>query len=178
MDFAAGPVRQQERNRSGTMSARILVVDDNEDYLAMTKALLDRAGYETVVASSFEGGKRELQDRAPDLLILDVRLGAFNGLQLISTGQVQIPTIVVTGFDDPVLRADAHGFGASYLVKPVSPAALLAVIAAQLPSDLAGSHSEMEPRAIFSRMQPGHPACRPLLQWGGVRRAQSNLRRQ
>jgi DNA-binding response OmpR family regulator len=70
----------------------------------------------------------------PDLLILDVRLGAFNGLQLISTGRVGIPAIVVTGFDDPVLRADASEFGASYIVKPVPPAALLELIEQKLKS--------------------------------------------
>ena len=43
-----------------------------------------------------------------------MRLGAFNGLQLLAMGQVRIPTIVVSGFDDPVLHADARAFGADY----------------------------------------------------------------
>ena len=43
-------------------------------------------------------------------------------------GQVRIPTIVVSGFDDPVLHADARAFGADYLVKPVQASALLALI--------------------------------------------------
>ena len=116
------------------MRSRILVVDDNEIYLAGIKELLEEAGYDIFVASSFEDGKAELRDRLPDLLILDVRLGAFNGLQLISTGQVRIPAIVVTGFDDPVLRADASEFGASYMVKPVPPAALLELIEQKLKS--------------------------------------------
>ena len=114
------------------MRARVLVVDDNEDYLVAIKELLECTGYETFVASSLEEGRRELRDHAPDLLILDVRLGAFNGLQLISTDQVRIPAIVVTGFDDPVLRADASAFDASYVVKPVSPAGLLALIEQKL----------------------------------------------
>jgi DNA-binding response OmpR family regulator len=116
------------------MRSRILIVDDNEMYLAGIKELLDGAGYDTFVASTFEDGKVELRDRDPHLLILDVRLGAFNGLQLISTGRVGIPAIVVTGFDDPVLRADAGDFGASYLVKPVPPAALLELIEQKLKS--------------------------------------------
>ena len=110
------------------MRARVLVVDDDEAYLAGMKELLEEAGYDVCVASSFEFGKQELREHAPDLLIVDVRLGAFNGLQLISTGQLHIPAIVVTGFDDTVLRADANIFGASYIVKPISPATLLALI--------------------------------------------------
>jgi len=110
------------------MRARILIVDDDQAYLAGMKELLEDAGYEVSLAGSFEDGKLVLRDRTPDLLIVDVRLGAFNGLQLLSTGQVHIPAIVVTGFDDTVLRADANVFGASYLVKPISPSALLALI--------------------------------------------------
>ncbi len=114
------------------MRARVLIVDDDEVYLDGMKELLEEAGFEVCVASSFEDGRLKLRDHAPDLLIIDVRLGAFNGLQLISTGQVRIPAIVVTGFDDTVLRADADGFGASYLVKPIKPAALLALIQQKL----------------------------------------------
>jgi DNA-binding response OmpR family regulator len=110
------------------MRARILIVDDDEVYLAGMKELLEESGYEVFLADSFEDGKQVLRERRPDLLIVDVRLGAFNGLQLISTGDLHIPAIVVTGFDDTVLRADANVFGASYLVKPISPAALLALI--------------------------------------------------
>lgn len=116
------------------MRSRILVVDDNQTYLAGIKELLEEAGYDTFVATTFEDGKVELRDREPDLLILDVRLGAFNGLQLISAGRVGIPAIVVTGFDDPVLRADASEFGATYMVKPVPPAALLELIDQKLKS--------------------------------------------
>lgn len=125
------------------MRSRILVVDDNEMYLAGIKELLEDAGYDTFVASSFEDGKVELRDRMPDLLILDVRLGAFNGLQLISTGRVDIPAIVVTGFDDPVLRADASEFGASYMVKPVPPAALLQLIEQKLKSAAAADSAAL-----------------------------------
>ena len=114
------------------MRARVLIVDDDEVYLEGMKELLEEAGYDVSLANSFDAGKHELRDHTPDLLIIDVRLGAFNGLQLISTGQVHIPSIVVTGFDDTVLRADAGGFGASYLVKPIKPSALLALIKERL----------------------------------------------
>lgn len=110
------------------MPARILVVDDDEGYLVGIGELLGLCGYEPLLARTFEEGQRLLRDEAPDLLIADVRLGPFNGLQLLAMGQVRIPTIVVSGFDDPVLHADARGFGADYLVKPVQPAALLALV--------------------------------------------------
>jgi len=135
------------------MRARVLIVDDDEVYLEGMKELLEDAGYVVDLASSFDDGKQRLREHSPDLLIIDVRLGAFNGLQLISTGRVRIPAIVVTGFDDTVLRADADGFGASYVVKPIKPAALLDLIEQKLsinghesaaaPHDIIEQHAEM-----------------------------------
>jgi DNA-binding response OmpR family regulator len=142
------------------MRARVLIVDDDEVYLDGMKELLEEAGYEVFVASSFEDGRQTLRDHSPNLLIIDVRLGAFNGLQLISTGEMRIPAIVVTGFDDTVLRADAGGFGASYLVKPIKPAALLALIEHKLAAEHSRTHSgtrdnSIEPHAEMSSAQSG-----------------------
>jgi DNA-binding response OmpR family regulator len=130
------------------MRPRVLVVDDDERYLAEIKKLLEHAGYKTSVASSLEDGRRELRSRPPDLLILDVRLGASNGLQLlIPQGQLRIPAIVVTGLCDSTFRADAAAFGASYMIKPVSPAALLTGIKEELAqvdaTDRADSHQQL-----------------------------------
>jgi DNA-binding response OmpR family regulator len=123
------------------MPPRILIVDDNEEYLEGLNELLTLQGYEPLLARTFGEGQRALREDAPDLLIADVRLGPFNGLQLIATGQVRIPTIVVSGFDDPVLQADAKAFGADYLVKPIETADLLALIDRRLAAVEAADHS-------------------------------------
>ena len=138
------------------MRARVLIVDDDEVYLEGMKELLEDAGYVVDLASSFDDGKQQLREHSPDLLIIDIRLGAFNGLQLISTGRVRIPAIVVTGFDDTVLRADADGFGASYVVKPIQPAALLELIEKKLSingHDSAASDDIIEQHAEMSGAQ-------------------------
>jgi DNA-binding response OmpR family regulator len=141
------------------MRARVLIVDDDEVYLDGMKELLEEAGYEVFLASSFEDGRQRLREHSPDLLIIDVRLGAFNGLQLISTGQVRIPAIVVTGFDDTVLRADADGFGASYVVKPIKPSTLLDLIRQKLsvedhrPESIGGSDSSLDEQTEMSGAQ-------------------------
>ena len=101
---------------------RILIVDDDVSLLdAMQRALRD--AMRTVVAcDSFETARQTLKDQTFDALITDVRLGAFNGLQLAVMARDMYPDmnlIVFSGFDDPVLRADAEQIGASYLVKPV-----------------------------------------------------------
>jgi two-component system response regulator GlrR len=125
------------------MRARVLVVDDDPNYLDSISEFLEAAGYDPIAASTFEAGKRALAEQRPDLLLLDVRLGAYNGLQFISTGANTIPAILVTGFDDPVLRADAASFGARFLVKPVDPQMLLSVIQQELENSGLRNH---EPR--------------------------------
>ena len=57
--------------------------------------------------------------------------GELNGLQLvpmISMARARVPAIIVSGFDDPVLRADAAAPGATFLLKPIVPRQLLRLI--------------------------------------------------
>jgi two-component system response regulator YesN len=116
---------------STTSKLRLLIVDDDVGLLdAMQRALRD--SLRTVVAcDSFEKARRVLKDQSFDALITDVRLGAFNGLQLAVMARDMYPDmrlIVFSGFDDPVLRADAEQIGAAYLVKPVGSGDLLKLL--------------------------------------------------
>jgi two-component system response regulator YesN len=103
-------------------------VDDDLNLLeAMQRSLKDVV--QTVVAcETFEKARQVLKDQSFDGLVTDVRLGAFNGLQLAVMARDMYPDmrlIVFSGFDDPVLRADAEQIGAVYLVKPVASPELL-----------------------------------------------------
>jgi len=116
---------------SVTDKLRILIVDDDVSLLdAMQRALRD--SMRTVVAcDSFEKARQMLKEQTFDALITDVRLGAFNGLQLAVMARDMYPgmsLIVFSGFDDPVLRADAEQIGASYLVKPVGSVELIKLL--------------------------------------------------
>src|SRR5438874_2116168 len=104
---------------------KILLVDDNEPTRRGLKALLERAGFRVVVAASLPEGRFALSEEMPDLLISDVRLGQFNGLQLVATAERTTPTIMITGYPDPVLEADARQLGAEFLIKPFTGAALI-----------------------------------------------------
>jgi DNA-binding NtrC family response regulator len=116
---------------SAAAKLRILIVDDDVSLLdAMQRALRD--SMRTVVAcDSFEKARQMLKDQTFDALITDVRLGAFNGLQLAVMARDMYPDmslIVFSGFDDPVLRADAEQIGATYLVKPVGSSDLIKLL--------------------------------------------------
>ena len=100
----------------------VLLVDDDLTVLRMMTGWLTFAGHEVVPCTTFESAKRALATETPDLLVTDVRLGAFNGLQLVVLAKVDHPemrAIVLTGYDDPVLREEATATGASFLVKPI-----------------------------------------------------------
>jgi CheY-like chemotaxis protein len=110
------------------MTSKILIVEDDRATRMGLQELLRQAGYETIVAADFRAGRRALEDERPDLLIADLRLEGFNGLQLLHVNPHPIPTIIVTGFPDDVLQAEARHLGAEYLVKPVSPPVLLEAV--------------------------------------------------
>jgi DNA-binding NtrC family response regulator len=110
----------------------ILLVEDDDATRVGLSTLLQRAGYEVVASESVQEGRNLLKEDSPDLLITDVRLGAFNGLQLLAMSPRPIPAIVTTGFPDPVLEAEARQLGAKFLLKPVEPGNLLALVAEML----------------------------------------------
>lgn len=110
---------------------RVLIVDDDLSLLAAIERAFQDAGENVVATSTFEEARRVLRDQAFDVLVTDIRLGAFNGLQLAVIARHSYPSIrllVFSGFDDPVLRAEAEHLGAQYLVKPVTSAHLLSLI--------------------------------------------------
>jgi two-component system, OmpR family, KDP operon response regulator KdpE len=107
---------------------RILIVEDHEATRLGLVALLTNAGYIVLSAGTFAEGRRLLIEHTPDMLIADLRLGEFNGLQLIAAAPIAIPSIIVTGFPDPVLQAAALKLGARYMTKPIVLESLLSVI--------------------------------------------------
>ena len=112
--------------------SRILLVDDDTATRVGLAELLTNAGYDVRAVPTFEEGLRALRSETPDLLIADVRLGAFNGLQLLVSSPRSVPAIIITGFADPVLESDARQHGAEYVLKPVTPSVLLDMIRRRL----------------------------------------------
>jgi DNA-binding response OmpR family regulator len=113
---------------------RILIVEDHEATRRGLRALLTKAGYVVASAGTFAEGRRLLTDQTPDLLIADLRLGEYNGLQLVAAAPVTVPSIIVTGFPDRVLEAQALKLGAHYVTKPIAADALLPLIEQTIPS--------------------------------------------
>ncbi len=117
---------------------KILLIEDEADLLAAMSRSFREAGLEVLPCATFEEGREALRKQSFDALLTDVRLGAFNGLQLAVVARdlhPEIRIIIYSGFDDPVLRAEAERIDATYLVKPVPFGALIERILQPLPID-------------------------------------------
>ncbi len=96
--------------------------------------LMGDAGYRVTGVGSFEEARRALADH-PDVLLTDIRLGPYNGLQLIIRGRAlnpQLGAVVVTGHPDIVVQREAESLDAIHMEKPVNPEALLREVARAL----------------------------------------------
>ncbi len=113
------------------MRAVILIVDDDPATLAGLVALIEGAGHSALGASDYTEGRRLLAQIPVDLVIVDVRLGAYNGLQLVVFAQ-SVPSppaaIVTSGFEDRVLEEEARILNSPFLLKPIDPPQLLQLI--------------------------------------------------
>jgi DNA-binding NtrC family response regulator len=113
------------------VSPVVLIAEDDAATLAGWAAYVHDAGFSVVPASSFAEAHRLMSFVRPDVLVTDIRLGEYNGLQLaVQAGTLDpAPSVIVTsGYDDPVLAAEAARLGATFLRKPVQPADLVALI--------------------------------------------------
>jgi DNA-binding response OmpR family regulator len=110
------------------MSQKILIVDDNPATRGDLVKLLVDAGFETMTAATVPEAMRAMTVTPPHLLITEIRLEGYNGLHLIAMAPKPIPAIVITGYADRGIEADARRLGAEYLAKPVSPGELYATV--------------------------------------------------
>jgi DNA-binding NtrC family response regulator len=105
----------------------VVIVDDDVSCLTAVEQIVRHWGHDTVTFRSFEEARAYLNSATPSVVIVDVRLGNYNGLQLIHFSQERSPAtqwLVVSGFDDPVLRKEATKLGALFLTKPLDLARL------------------------------------------------------
>jgi len=90
--------------------------------------LLVGAGFDCEAALSFEAAREAMRTSPPDVLVADIRLAAYNGLQLVLSRPRRTTTIVMSAFSDPVLQSEAVRMGASFIPKPVETRQLLELL--------------------------------------------------
>ena len=115
---------------------------------------LTESGFTVSVADNYSDAKAFLSAHPPLVLVTEVRLGAYNGLQLaLRAGSMtpRVTVIVTSGYPDSVLQRDAERVGATFALKPLDALELLAAVyrtAARQPN-ASGAHEPI--RAPFER---------------------------
>jgi len=113
------------------MSKIILTIDDDAAITELLSMLLQTHGYEVLTANSGESGVRVIEDKKPDVVILDLMMPGMDGWQVCKETRKfsNVPILVLSALDDPSMIASALDAGADdYLVKPVSSNILVAHI--------------------------------------------------
>jgi two-component system response regulator MprA len=125
------------------MSARILVIEDDEAILKLIRRSLAYEGYQVVTATDGPSGLTAARDNPPDLVVLDLMLPGLDGMEVCRRLRSGGPTpiIILTAKDSINDRVMGLDMGADdYMVKPFNLDELLARV-----------------RALLRRSQPVHP---------------------
>jgi CheY-like chemotaxis protein len=128
------------KQRIYLMKSKILVVDDDVDFLEATTTLLEAKGYAVVTAADGEEGYQKAKQEKPCLLLLDVMMAhdseGFDSARKLNEDPAtkDIPVIIISG----IRKAKGLPFSfdpdpdwlpvKAVLEKPVKPDALLAAI--------------------------------------------------
>ena len=122
--------------------AKILVVDDDPDFVNLTRTILQSRDYEVVTASNGEKALAAMRKEKPDLVLLDIMMsyildGLDVGREMAEDAELKdIPVIMITSLTGA--RAQAEQLSYEYVPvedwihKPIDPDALLERIEAAL----------------------------------------------
>ncbi len=112
----------------------MLVVEDSELLRNLMQSVLERAGYEVIVAPDGEAALAHIERQgAPKLVIADVEMPRMGGLMLarrLGAAHPGLPVLLVSGYASDAYAADVVEF--DYLSKPFAPADLAARVRALL----------------------------------------------
>jgi len=123
--------------------AKILLVDDDADFVDSTKTVLESKPYEVIVAVDGDEALRLAREENPDLILLDIIMPVKDGFtaaeQLKKDPELgQIPVLMLTSFstkgaETSIPRSRGYSLEAEdYIDKPVRPEELLAIVGKHL----------------------------------------------
>ena len=113
----------------------ILVVDDDEDMRRLLHRVLELEGYDVAIAVNGRSALALMEERRPNLVILDIMMPELDGFQVLDLirQRSNVPVIMLTARDEVVCLHQALVAGADdYVRKPFSTPELVARIKAKL----------------------------------------------
>lgn len=102
---------------------RILLIDDEVQFVATTAKRLRRRGFRVLEAHSGPEGLRQLESESVDAVVLDVGMPGMDGIQVLRELKMRYPgvqVLMLTGHADMEVAISGMAMGAfDYLMKPV-----------------------------------------------------------
>ncbi|HYR79500.1 MAG TPA: response regulator [Candidatus Dormibacteraeota bacterium] len=117
---------------------QIMVVDDDQDTVAILTRHLQREGFVPIEANSGAQCLKLVQENEVDVILLDLMMPDMDGFQVVrelraNPMTAEIPVIMITARDDLDARAEGMRLGVSdFLAKPVFRRQLASRVRAQL----------------------------------------------
>jgi CheY-like chemotaxis protein len=122
--------------------AKVLVVDDDPDFVKVTSKVLEKAGYEVVSAANGAKALQVMRQETPDLVLLDIMMSyILDGLDVSremaeDPALKDIPVIMVTSLTgvkgSGMFPTDEYAPVDEWLAKPVDPDTLLSRVSEAL----------------------------------------------
>lgn len=115
----------------------LLLAEDDELLASLLSYRLQKAGYHVDVVYDGKEVKTKLKDRMPDIIVSDIMMPYFSGIELIdyirNEMKSNVPIIIISsaGNEDNVLSAFELGAN-DFIAKPVSPSELLVRVGREL----------------------------------------------
>ncbi|MFD1203782.1 MULTISPECIES: response regulator [Sporosarcina] len=100
----------------------LLIVDDQTGIRLLLDEVFKKEGFETRLAANGAEALQMVQERAPDCVLLDMKMPGINGVEVlkkIKKDWPQVPVIMMTAYGEVDLTEDAFENGAErYFTKP------------------------------------------------------------
>ena len=108
------------------MKELILIVEDNDKNLKLTRDVLRFHGFETIEATNAEDGIALAQERKPDLVLMDIQLPGMDGVSALeklrqdkATAAIPVVALTASVMKEDRERFDKAGFD-GFITKPIS----------------------------------------------------------
>jgi two-component system alkaline phosphatase synthesis response regulator PhoP len=137
---------------------QILVVDDEENIIDLTRLYLEREGFRVEAATDGAQALEKINELKPALIVLDIMLPEVDGFEVCrrTRAESDVPIIMLTARDDDIDKIVGLELGADdYMTKPFNPRELVARVKAIL------RRAERAPREESSPLQIGDVTIDP-----------------
>jgi two-component system response regulator (stage 0 sporulation protein F) len=124
---------------------RVLLVDDEESFIKTLSERLQMRDLQTNTAFNGEAAIEFVQDKEPDVMVLDLKMPGIDGMEVLRRVKKRFPgiqVIILTGHGSDLQENETRRLGVfDYLNKPVEIEVLIGRIKAAYQAKLRGSMS-------------------------------------